>query len=933
MVLSNCKKLVLLFAGLMAVATQPTGAAHLTPGQALERIHGKTPGLRMANGRSACSLAYAEEVDGQSALYVFNVGDSGFVVTPADDRMPALLGYSDSDPFDLSTASPELKWWLSRYAAESDYYLKNESRFTKTLSAAAAPRERIPELLTTRWDQGSPYNLDCPTDGGGRSVTGCVATAMAQIIKYHNYPSGGSGSRSYKWNGKTLTYNYGAAKFDYANMLDKYTGSSTTAQKAAVANLMYACGVSVDMGYSSAESGTSDCYVPYALKTYFKYDKGVRGLMRDYFSKEEWEDIIYAELAARRPVLYCGQAPSGGHAFVCDGYENGYFHINWGWSGAGNGFFLLSALDPGLQGIGGFEGGYNSDQSIVCGIQPPAGTTTSWYSIYATGGIVADSSSNNSVLFVNFGSNEGVFNFSPESVDVSLYLKVVPESDGSVEYLSPEGVDLSFPGMSDGYLSGYTSLGAYIPSRLPAGTYRASLVFKTPEGNMQDLLFPQSVPAYLVMTVDASGNVRFSSGAPMQRAEIWVSEFRPAEAVKPNTETRFNVSLKNNSDVDYNDAIYARVFRPGSDEALLSYGISVSLPARQTLSGYVGLSFDLADGLYDLICYDIYENKISDAFPLQIGNPVVAVAGIELDRTSVSVTEGDVFALTATVNPDNATNRSVTWSSSDAAVATVEAGVVTAVAPGSAIITATASNGLSAGCEVTVSAREIPVAGIELDQTYVSVTEGDVFVLTATVSPDNATDRSVTWSSSDELVATVEAGVVTAVAPGHAMVSAIAANGLEAVCEVVVLEKQPAVILATSISLDCESVEDFPGSVIALSATVLPAETTDKGVKWTSSDDNVATVDNNGLVTLQNVGTATITAATVDGSDLSARCTVTVIARESGITELLKDCTEADVYNLNGVLLKAGADASFIHALSPGAYVLRIGSNLYKFVK
>ncbi|MDE6290431.1 MAG: C10 family peptidase, partial [Muribaculaceae bacterium] len=411
---------------LIALPFLSAHATPLTPEEALRRIQGSATMSRMPGKTATFELAHTEDFEGNAMLFVFNRGNDGFVVASADDALPAVLGYSDSGVFNLSDASPELKWWLGQYAGEAFYYLLHPSEFQSvatTKKAARTDRATIQELLTSRWNQDTPYNLDCPVDGGGRSVTGCVATAMAQVIRYHAYPTQGSGQHSYSWNGQTLSFDYRSTTFNYGEMLDYYDESATQAQQQAVATLMYACGVGVNMAYSSAESGAGDMYIPYALKTFFNYDSGTRLLKRSCFTTEDWEETVYAELAANRPVIYGGQAPNGGHQFVCDGYENGYFHINWGWSGMGDGYFLLSALDPGLQGIGGFAGGYNSDQAMVCGAEPSKGDGNAWYPIYATGSmVVTEVVGGNSQALLNI-KDGGILNYSAEGANLSFYLK------------------------------------------------------------------------------------------------------------------------------------------------------------------------------------------------------------------------------------------------------------------------------------------------------------------------------------------------------------------------------------------------------------------------------------------------------------------------------------------------------------------------------
>ena len=245
----------------------------------------------------------------------------------------------------------------------------------------------------------------------------------------------------------------------------------------------------------------------------------------------------------------------------------------------------------------------------------------------------------------------------------------------------------------------------------------------------------------------------------------------------------------------------------------------------------------------------------------------VSVTGITLSQTTVAITEGTTVTLTATVTPDNATDKTVTWSTSDAAVATVENGVVTAVAAGTATITATAGN-QTATCVVTVAKATIDVEGIALNESSISLVEGKNFTLVATVTPDNATDKTVTWSTSDAAVATVENGVVTAVAAGTATITAKAGDKT-AICVVTVAK---ATIDVEGIALNESSISLVEGKNFTLVATVTPDNATDKTVTWTTTDANVATVEN-GVVTAVAAGTATITAT---AGNQTATCVVTV---------------------------------------------------------
>ena len=260
--------------------------------------------------------------------------------------------------------------------------------------------------------------------------------------------------------------------------------------------------------------------------------------------------------------------------------------------------------------------------------------------------------------------------------------------------------------------------------------------------------------------------------------------------------------------------------------------------------------------------------------------PVVEVESVSLNKSEMTLTEGKSETLAATVTPENAENKSITWSSNNEAVATVDVnGTVTAKSAGTAVITATSTNGKSAGCTVTVEKKQIPVTEVRLSESTVGIVEGSTYKLTATVLPENTTDsKSVSWSSSNSEVATVDAnGTVTAKRAGTAVITATSTNGKTAGCTVTVSKKE---IPITEISLDKSSATLTEGETTTLVATVLPENTTyGKSVKWSSSNVAVATVDIMGKVTAKSAGTAIITATSENGK--TASCTVTVNKKDT----------------------------------------------------
>ena len=312
--------------------------------------------------------------------------------------------------------------------------------------------------------------------------------------------------------------------------------------------------------------------------------------------------------------------------------------------------------------------------------------------------------------------------------------------------------------------------------------------------------------------------------------------------------------------------------------------------------------------------------------------PVVEVESVSLNKSEMTLTEGKSETLAATVTPENAENKSITWSSNNEAVATVDVnGTVTAKSAGTAVITATSTNGKSAGCTVTVEKKQIPVTEVRLSESTVGIVEGSTYKLTATVLPENTTDsKNVSWSSNNEAVATVDAnGTVTAKSAGTAVITATSTNGKSAGCTVTVEKKQ---IPVTEVRLSESTVGIVEGSTYKLTATVLPENTTDsKSVSWSSSNSEVATVDANGTVTAKRAGTAVITATSTNGK--SAGCTVTVSRKEIPITEISLDkssatLTEGETTTLTATVLPENTtDSKSVSWSSSNSEVATVDAN------
>lgn len=327
----------------------------------LQSRHSLPAGKRLAPARTQKELRSTPK--DKKALYVFNVGEQdGFVIVAGDDRARSILGYVDSGTFDASRIPAALNEMLDIYARQIEMLGQSKGK-TDSISQSAARVQRrtsgvmadVTPLLTTTWDQGEPYNAYCPTLNDQTALTGCVATAMAQIAYYHKYPTSQVPSlASYISDTNKINVSaWGATTFDWDNMLDSYSGSYTNEQKKAVATLMRYCGQAAQMDYGF----TSGAYNGDAVNAFTKrlgYNDNATFKSAASYSANGWEDLIYKEVRDGRPVYYSalngndGGPQCGGHAFVIDGYKSdgNYFHVNWGWGGACNGYFNLFALDP-----------------------------------------------------------------------------------------------------------------------------------------------------------------------------------------------------------------------------------------------------------------------------------------------------------------------------------------------------------------------------------------------------------------------------------------------------------------------------------------------------------------------------------------------------------------------------------------------------------
>lgn len=515
----NFKLLLMLLAvspAAMAQQISTTEAAQRA--RAFLRGNQSTPKMRKAASATGAqlTLAYTAHEGDENQFYVFNNGtDGGYIIIGADERANEILGYGESASFDYESIPDNMKWWLSQYQAQIHSAIANDMQVDETTSEAAprrapANRSNISPLIKTKWGQGSPYNASIPAIDGTPAVTGCVATAAAQIMKYWQHPTVGNNYHSFSYKpqeaSRSYTYsaNFGNTEYDWTNMTNTYSSSSTAAQKKAVSTLMYHIGVGSEIKYGTNGSSGNTINLVNALYSYFRYPTSIAINHREYFTDEEWETLVYNELAANRPVFYAGNTPttpSSGHAFVCHGYRasDNTFAINWGWNGDHDGYFPLTgtkALTPNGTGIGGGAAGssYTSNQEVLTGFTSQQMRNVHHLTLGALDyrGILLSTykySGNNytqttpaTSLTVQQGSmvlTDNMFLSSSSALGMTPYILALAceDSKGNIYYAEKSGTPQSINAGSY-----FSALGFDLPSTMPNGTYSVSLAYKA-EGN------------------------------------------------------------------------------------------------------------------------------------------------------------------------------------------------------------------------------------------------------------------------------------------------------------------------------------------------------------------------------------------------------------------------------------------------------------------
>lgn len=428
------------------------------------------------------------------AFYVC-VGEQRVVIVSGDDRMLPVLGYSDRPGFELDRIPPDMYWLLWGYATEFEALQRGAVR-VGTDASASGPNfpDAVPSLLDSKgiaWAQEAPYNDQCPVIDGRRAVTGCVATAMAMVMMYHEYPSRGKG--------ELAGMNLALYPLEWEGM--KNLGTVTGRQ--AVAQLMLFCGLAVGSNYGLLETTAPGLNVLKGLYDYFAYSNGMQYVTRDAFLAADWSQMLKREVSQGRPVVYAGYTnQAGGHCFVLDGYDRqDLFHINWGWGGGLNGFYALTALRPGFSGPGSSMGGFNVGQGAIIGIKPATGESeyTSNFSGITSAMVLSKQFISRNASFdiarivcVNY-STTFTGDIQPALFKDNQFVSTIgnPLRASQIPYRSAPG-NVSFSNLT-------------IPPEIPDGTYQLHMVTKdVRESCWQLMRMAQTEAPYYVVSITSS---------------------------------------------------------------------------------------------------------------------------------------------------------------------------------------------------------------------------------------------------------------------------------------------------------------------------------------------------------------------------------------------------------------------------------------------
>ncbi|MBQ0057553.1 MAG: C10 family peptidase [Bacteroidales bacterium] len=445
-------------------------------------------------------------------FYIYNNANGGYVIISGSDYLDPVIGYSETGS--VGSDMPDgLSYWLEFVANASNYIEEHPETAITAAQLADYGTDISPLLGEIKFNQNSPYNDMCPTG----TFTGCMATAMAQVLAHHKYPVQPHGNVSVNYGGRTYSANLDNETYNWANILPTYKGGAgTSAQRAEVAKLHYHVGLSLEMEYGTSASGSVSTRYAKALKDNFGYNANTVLLNRDCYTYGEWVNLLLGELSANRPVIYDGVSGSGGHAFVIDGFRasDGFFHVNWGWEGTSNGYYNIILLDPSETGIGAsLSSGFTSYQDAMINVDPDQSVALPHYlpvmGYAANGNLTTTSTSVRLGGTANIGC-QYISNMSSQRFSGEYGALIVDAQGNTVSHVRAGNLSASGATMNSNYYLELSGGSWTVPSNLANGDYRVYMYIK--EDGYNDYLPVRtniSCPNFLDMNV-SDGYAYFS---------------------------------------------------------------------------------------------------------------------------------------------------------------------------------------------------------------------------------------------------------------------------------------------------------------------------------------------------------------------------------------------------------------------------------------
>ncbi len=501
---------------------------------------------------SGTRLVYTAQRQGQPYFYVFNNGNDGFIIAGADDRLPAVLAYSDAGAIDMSHLPENMKYWMGECQRQAQWVLEHPALYGSRTRETSVSYPDIEPIVTAKWSDRIPFNSLCPTNGKNQTLTGSVAVAMGQIMHHYRWPEKGRGSVSYECTSlaepQTISVDFENTVYDWDNMLDEYTVNYTEEQVNAVATLLYNCGAAIRMQYGSSK-GVSSYNALDAFVEHFAYDPA---LIKQYnvsdLSPEETGRLIIAELEADRPVFFTGEdSANEGMAFIIDGWNvDGYAHINWGMGGYSDGYFLLSALDPYSS-----DQGYNYNQRMILGIQPIDDQTPSQTpEIWAKGNLLVE---NVDGVNVFKASNGKIYNNSTVGAAFSITAKYINRKTED-EYVAEKSKTVEL-GQGDSI----DEIADEFEAGIPDGNYKVQLVYKVAVTDEWKPFrhIPYGSRDYVYATVK-DGSVSYSNEDNV--IDLNISDWVYEKIMNPYQENPISFTVTNMAEKDYEDTLQVALY-------------------------------------------------------------------------------------------------------------------------------------------------------------------------------------------------------------------------------------------------------------------------------------------------------------------------------------------------------------------------------------